>query len=200
MTDHEAFAPVTPMRDRDLLNIVDVESTCWEGRPPAGQVSEIVEIGLAVVDVSSGDRVSRHRIVVRPERSTVSKFCTELTGLTQAEVDAGASFAQACAELAGDHAAGCRTWASWGDYDRKQFRRQCDVASVRYPFGARHINAKTVFATASELPRPVGMARALQMAGLSLEGRHHRGDDDAWNIAALVLHLVERRQWPPAQP
>ncbi|GAA2642620.1 hypothetical protein [Nonomuraea recticatena] len=35
-----------------------------------------------------------------------------------------------------------------------------------------------------------GMAQALQVAGLPLEGRHHRGEDDAWNIAALTLHLV----------
>ncbi|NEE10677.1 DNA polymerase III, partial [Streptomyces sp. SID7499] len=28
-----------------LLNVVDVEATCWEGQPPPGQVSEIIEIG-----------------------------------------------------------------------------------------------------------------------------------------------------------
>ena len=26
-----------------LLNVVDVEATCWAGEPPAGQVSEIIE-------------------------------------------------------------------------------------------------------------------------------------------------------------
>ncbi|NEB75550.1 hypothetical protein G3I40_09975 [Streptomyces sp. SID14478] len=45
----------------------------------------------------------------------------------------------------------------------------------------------------SEIP---GMAQALEIAGLPLEGRHHRGEDDAWNIAALVLHLAERERWP----
>ncbi|MFE2626194.1 DNA polymerase III, partial [Streptomyces caelestis] len=34
-----------------LLNVVDVEATCWEGQPPPGQVSEIIEIGLTVVDL-----------------------------------------------------------------------------------------------------------------------------------------------------
>jgi hypothetical protein len=40
------------------------------------------------------------------------------------------------------------------------------------------------------------MAGALRAAGLPLEGRHHNGADDAWNIGALVLHLAERGNWP----
>jgi inhibitor of KinA sporulation pathway (predicted exonuclease) len=40
------------------------------------------------------------------------------------------------------------------------------------------------------------MAQALKIADLPLEGRHHRGDDDAWNIAALVLLLIERKGLP----
>jgi inhibitor of KinA sporulation pathway (predicted exonuclease) len=179
-----------------LLNIVDVEATCWEGSPPTGQSSEIIEIGVTVVDIVSRVRVSRHRMVVRPERSTVSAFCSRLTGLTQAEVESGTGFTEACRTLAMQHAAGERGWASWGDYDRKQFLRQCEATSTDYPFGRRHTNAKAVFATAFNLPRPVGMARALDIVGLPLEGRHHRGDDDAWNIAALVLHLADRGAWP----
>jgi inhibitor of KinA sporulation pathway (predicted exonuclease) len=40
------------------------------------------------------------------------------------------------------------------------------------------------------------MARALQIAGLPLEGRHHSGADDAWNIAALILQLNAGGHWP----
>lgn len=56
-----------------------------------------------MVDIIAGTRISRHRIIVRPEQSTVSAFCTELTGLTQAEVDAGVSFAEACRTVATEH-------------------------------------------------------------------------------------------------
>lgn len=181
-----------------MLNVVDVEATCWDGSPPEGQVSEIIEIGVTVVDPVAGERVGKNRVLVRPERSTVSTFCTELTGLTQAEVDTGMSFADACARLASEFSAGARAWASWGDYDRKQFLRQCEAAEVPYPFGARHVNAKAVHADAFGLRGRVGMAQALAMAGLPLEGRHHRGDDDAWNIAALVLLLMKRGDWPGA--
>ncbi|MFF2364429.1 exonuclease domain-containing protein [Streptomyces sp. NPDC058122] len=179
-----------------LLNVVDVEATCWEGEPPAGAVSEIIEIGLTVVDLDEGVRVAKHRLLVKPARSTVSAFCTELTGLTQGEVEQGLGFAEACRELAALHRTGERPWASWGDYDRHQFTRQCASTATPYPFGRRHTNAKAVFTDAHRLRRRPGMAQALRLVQLPLEGRHHRGDDDAWNIAALVLDLAGRGAWP----
>ncbi|MFE0730247.1 exonuclease domain-containing protein [Streptomyces antibioticus] len=183
-----------------LLNVIDVEATCWDGQPPPGSVHEIIEIGLTVVDVAARRRVSRHRILVRPGRSTVSPFCTELTGLTQAEADRGVPFAEACRILAEEYEAGVRPWASWGDYDRHQFARQSEADGVAYPFGhpveRTHTNAKAVFTTAYGLRRRPGMSQALKIAGLPLEGRHHSGEDDAWNIAALVLDLTARDAWP----
>lgn len=183
-----------------LLNVVDVEATCWDRGQPPGEVSEIIEIGLTVVDLATAERLARHRILVRPVRSTVSAFCTELTGLTQHEVDGGVGFAEACRLLAADHHAGSRPWASWGDYDRNQFTLQCRHTRTPYPFGQHHTNAKTAFTEAYGLRKRPGMAQALEIAGLRLEGRHHRGEDDAWNIAALVLHLSERGTWPDTTP
>ncbi|OKI36146.1 DNA polymerase III [Saccharothrix sp. CB00851] len=188
--------PIRSLVRVELLNVVDVEATCWEGQPPPGQVNEIIEVGLTTVSLTTGERVAKHRILVRPRRSAVSPFCTELTGLTQAEVDGGVDFAEACRLLAVEHEAGSRPWSSWGDYDRKQFRRQCQATGVRYPFGRRHWNAKLVFTQAHELRKRPGMAQALEIAGLPLEGRHHSGADDSWNIAALVLQLAERDAWP----
>jgi len=171
-----------------FLNVVDVEATCWADRPPPGESSEIIEIGVCVVDTEGWRRVDRRRILVRPRRSRVSAFCTELTGLTQAEVDGGMDFPAACAVLRDDLRARSRTWASWGEYDRRQFERQCSGGG--YPFGSRHINVKERFATAFGLRRGLGMSQALARAGLPLEGRHHRGDDDAWNIGAIVVELA----------
>ncbi|MBR7825458.1 exonuclease domain-containing protein [Actinospica sp. MGRD01-02] len=178
------------------LNVVDVEATCWSEEPPRGMASEIIEVGLTVVDLEAGTRVAKHSILVRPQHSTVSKFCTELTSLTPAQVAKGIGFAEACKLLAVVHASGIRRWASWGDYDRKQFERQCQATNTPYPFGASHVNAKAVFTEAYGLRKRPGMATALEIAALPLEGRHHRGADDAWNIAALVLNLRSRGRWP----
>ncbi|MFD9719085.1 exonuclease domain-containing protein [Streptomyces sp. NPDC059076] len=182
--------------DEYLLNVVDVEATCWEGQPPPGQVSEIIEIGLTVVDLRAGERLAKHRLLVRPTRSEVSPFCTELTGLTPTEVAGGQTFADACRELTTQHRTRSLPWASWGDYDRNQFTRQCQQTGTEYPFNQHHTNAKVAFTASYGLRRRPGMAQALTLAGLPLEGRHHRGDDDSWNIAALVLDVAARGQWP----
>lgn len=170
----------------DLVIVIDVEATCWEGPPPEGQGSEIIEIGVATLDVVTGERVAGEGVMVRPTRSSVSPFCTELTTLTQADVDAGLPFGQACALIRSRYLTNQRVWASWGDYDRLQFERQCAAEGVRYPFGPRHLNAKTLYSLAHALDREPGMAAALEHAGLPLHGTHHRGVDDAWNIAALL--------------
>lgn len=178
-----------------FLNVVDVESTCWEGPPPPGQVSEIIEIGLCVIDTVTLERRERHRFLVRPQHSTVSAFCTGLTGLTAQDVADGMTFQEACETLQRQHRASSRSWASWGDYDRRQFEHQCRVQRIPYPFSSRHVNVKTTFAHAFDLNKKPGMHEALAHAGLPLEGRHHRGEDDAWNIAALVVLLMRRGHW-----
>ncbi|MEU7478278.1 hypothetical protein AB0A63_20000 [Lentzea sp. NPDC042327] len=43
----------------DHVLIVDVEATCWAGTPPPGESTEIIEIGMCPVEVSSGERGSR---------------------------------------------------------------------------------------------------------------------------------------------
>ena len=46
-------------RKLDRIVVVDVEATCWEGAPPADEVSEIIEVGVCLLDVAAGERVFR---------------------------------------------------------------------------------------------------------------------------------------------
>lgn len=181
----------------DRIVVVDVESTCWDGDPPAGQESEIIEIGVCTVDVASGERFEREAILIAPQRSTVSEFCTALTTLTQQQVERGASFAEACRLLKRNYMSKDRAWAGWGDYDRRQFERQCRASGVGYPFGPTHLNVKALFAVIHALPQEVGMDEALSRLGLPLEGTHHRGVDDAWNIGRILSTILLQRRTGP---
>ncbi|NEQ16696.1 MULTISPECIES: 3'-5' exonuclease [unclassified Moorena] len=174
----------------DQILVVDVEATCWQGKPPPGQENEIIEIGICVLDVVSGKPLEKDSILVKPERSRVSEFCTKLTTLTQEQVDQGISFVEACSMLQDKYLSARRVWASYGDYDRNQFQKQCTSRFLRYPFGPRHINIKTLFAISQALPHEVGMAQGLDLLNLPLEGTHHRGGDDAWNIARIFSTLL----------
>jgi inhibitor of KinA sporulation pathway (predicted exonuclease) len=176
----------------DHIIVVDVESTCWEDGPPPGEVSEIIEIGVCPLELSTGRRLGKRSILVKPRRSRVSEFCTRLTTITHEQVDRGITFTEACEILRKEYQTRERVWASYGDYDRTMFQTQCQATGVPYPFGPRHLNVKTLFALSRGLPHEVGMGEALALMNVPLEGTHHRGDDDAWNIAGILGALIIR--------
>jgi inhibitor of KinA sporulation pathway (predicted exonuclease) len=109
----------------DQILVIDVEATCWEGEPPAGQESEIIEIGLCALDVASGERRTPRAILVKPQRSTLSGYCQALTTITPEMLADGITFSAACGLLEAEYSSRQCTWASYGDYDRLQFQQQC---------------------------------------------------------------------------
>ncbi|MFH1038179.1 MAG: 3'-5' exonuclease [PVC group bacterium] len=123
----------------DQIIVVDVEATCWEGKAPDEQVNEIIEIGICPLEISTGKRLGKESILVRPDHSTVSEFCTHFTTLTQEQVNKGMSFEAACGVLREKYITRKRTWASYGEYDRNQFQRQCRLFGVEYPFQSNNI-------------------------------------------------------------
>ncbi|MCX2431035.1 3'-5' exonuclease [Pedobacter sp. GR22-10] len=174
----------------DKIIIIDVEATCWEGAPPAGMESDIIEIGICLLDIQTGEITDNRGILVNPERSIISPFCTELTTITPEMVaQDGISFKEACSILRKEYVSQKRVWASFGAYDLKQFQRQCAATGVGFPFGPSHINVKTLFALKNKLGHEEGMAGALKMLDIPLKGTHHRGVDDAYNIAK-ILHRI----------
>lgn len=177
----------------DQVLVIDIESTCWDGGfPPKGESNDIIEIGLCRLEVATGKRLEKRSILVKPERSTVGPFCTQLTTLTQEQVNSGVLFKEACKTLETEYLSTERLWASFGDYDRRQFEKQCRETGVRYPFGPSHLNVKTLCSIVKSLNAEIGLPQALALFGLNLEGTHHRGHDDAWNIAALLAELLRK--------
>ena len=182
------------MKTLRTILVVDVEATCWQGDPPPGEQAEIIEIGWAVLDVPGGAVEQAGTLLVRPQRSKISDFCTRLTTLTPDMVETGVSFADACRVLEDTLGSRHSAWASYGEYDRRQFKRQCEDFGVPYPFGDTHVNVKTLFALVHGLPREVGMAGALKRLDRPLVGTHHRAGDDAVNIAGILASLISPRE------
>lgn len=176
----------------DQILVIDVESTCSEGTPPSGQESEIIEIGICSLDVATLQRLSKRSLLIKPARSEISTFCTKLTTLTADMFADAMSFSEAVRILKSEYQSKDRLWASWGDYDRRQFERQCAATKVGYPFGPTHLNVKNLFATAIAHDHELGLDGAYERRGMKMEGTHHRGDDDAWNIAGILGLLLRQ--------
>lgn len=176
----------------DHALVIDIESTCWSGPPPSGQISEIIEVGLCTVDLLTLERRNRRSIMVKPLNSQVSKFCTELTSITGEMLLDAEPLPHAVEILRTEYCSAERLFVSWGDYDRCQFERNCRHYSLSYPFGPTHLNVKNLFSAAYGLPRELGIDAACEHVGVKMEGTHHRGVDDAWNIAGLFALILKR--------
>jgi len=128
-----------------------------------------------------------YQTFVRPKLNPfLSDFCTELTSIRQRDIDLAPDFPSALADFV--------EWteryvpfvlASWGDYDRKQLHEDCELHGLEYPFG-KHVNLKKAFARLEGRCKQCGMRQALRMLQIPLDGTHHRGIDDARNIAKIV--------------
>ncbi|MDR6218394.1 3'-5' exonuclease [Deinococcus soli (ex Cha et al. 2016)] len=177
------------------VNIIDLESTCWAERlPPEGQRSEIIEIGVASLDLDTLTVTAQAGLLIQPTTSEVSEFCTSLTTITPALLAThGMPFPQACTQLRDQFSALERPWASWGQYDRKMLSAQTTALNLPLPVSTRHTNVKNAVVAALGFPKPLGMARALRHLGWTGTGTHHRGVDDAVNIARIVAEAVRRQ-------
>jgi len=171
--------------------VIDLEATCDRSGFPRNKM-EIIEIGAVLVDGRTLAPRREFQSFVRPVRvPMLTPFCTELTSITQEMVDGAPSFPEAIRALAdfigGDDVLFC----SWGAYDLGQFRQDAMHHRVSLPLGERHLNLKTAFARSMN-SRSCGMKRALKRVGLPLDGTHHRGIDDARNIARLLPWCLGR--------
>jgi inhibitor of KinA sporulation pathway (predicted exonuclease) len=158
------------MRKLDKILVVDLEATCWSGDAPKG-VSEIIEIGVAVLDHHAGVVDDAAGILVKPNESEISPFCTELTTITKEMVEQkGYHFPEAVDRLRDLYQSDRRPWASWGDFDRTMVQRQCADRGVTYPFSVRHLNVKNLFALKYRLESGVRHAPGPADAGASSRG------------------------------
>lgn len=170
-----------------FLLVIDLEATCDASRRISTYEMETIEIGAVLVETRSLVTVGELGTFVKPIRHPVlTPFCTELTTITQADVEHAPLFPEALEKLRALIGGRDALFCSWGDYDRNQLEQDARLHGVSLPFRGRHLNLKKQFSAALGLPKKLGMSGALARVGLELEGTHHRGIDDARNIARLL--------------
>lgn len=170
--------------------VVDLEATCDDAGAVPRAESEIIEIGAVRVDGRTLAPIGELQAFVRPiVHPRLTAFCTRLTTIRQADVDAARPFPEVASELAAFGAGAL--FCSWGNYDRDQLARDAARHRTALPLPGPHLNLKAEFARVRG-GRPQGMRGALARVGLAIAGTHHRGIDDARNIARLLPFVVGR--------
>lgn len=182
-----------PLEGYSYYLIVDLEATCCDKNTIPRDAMEIIEIGAVMVDANTLQIVDEFTTFIKPVRyPQLTPFCTELTTITQHDVNSAPLYAEAIQLF--------KKWftqyndfvfCSWGDYDYKQFKQDSNYHKLPFPIGAHHVNIKKVFAEQQNLKKGYGLGLALRHVGLKLKGTHHRGIDDARNMARLMHWIVK---------
>ena len=179
------------MMETTYYLIIDFEATCCDKGTIPREHMEIIEIGAVMARADTFEVVSEFQTFIQPVRHPrLTPFCTRLTSITQHDVEHAPGFKDAMKNF--------KTWlyqysgfvfCSWGDYDLKQLRQDCDYHRTAYPISAPHLNLKRLITERQHLDKKPGLADAIGLAGLDFAGTHHRGIDDARNIARLLPYI-----------
>lgn len=175
---------------------IDFEATCWERGTPKGQHSDIIEVGAALLYPPQGRIDPLDLPLVRPTRSRISGYCKNLTGISNEDVfgpEADAfDLSTVFGYLESKYHSRNLIWASWGAYDERIARENCEALGVRYPFSPTHLNAKAMYGILSGTNELWGLYRAAVEELGGFEGTQHSGRDDAFNLARILQRMIER--------
>lgn len=187
--------------------LFDLEATCWDTFPEKSHnFSEVIEIGAVMLDEELNE-ISRFDEFVKPTiHPILSPFCNTLTSITQEQVENSRTFALVLADF--HDWVGCGEWdgvplnslclLSWGEYDKNQLKKEMnrktqEVESVPdwhwqsfiNILDKRHISLKHRYMEKFNIKKGAGVKSTLKRLGMEFEGTHHRGIDDAINIARI---------------
>lgn len=98
---------------------------------------------MAVLETQTGEISKNQGIFIRPQRSKVSPFCTELTTITQKLLDKkSVLFEEAINQLIDEYNPDLYTWASYGQYDLNMLKKQCKSFGITYPISKQKNNSR----------------------------------------------------------
>lgn len=169
--------------------VLDFESTC--DHPKQCSPQEIIEFPSVVVDAKTLDIIDQIQIYVKPVHHPIlTKFCTELTGITQHTVDNAVEFPAAFKmynKWLSKYHHRCINFITCGNWDLKtMLPAQCRLNGISKIPGIykRWININQAFKQIFN-KKSGGLKGMLHQLGLQFEGRPHSGLCDSINTAIV---------------
>lgn len=174
-----------------IANVLDLELSCYPGGVfPPDERQEIIEIGLTTVDLARMKVLKVRSIPIIPTMSSISPYCTELTGWTQRALKRqGCTFKVAVRRLVEKYGSRNRLLVFDSAKDREAIDWQCSLFGLPSPFGQSELNVSVLYSVFTGDFRNVKLEEKLNRLGLAFEGVPHRADVDSLNIARLMIEL-----------
>lgn len=161
--------------------VYDLEATCGL---PEGTQSEIIQLGYCFLNLKTKAITNCKSIIVKPQYTSITKFCTDLTGITQEQVNKGINFKQLISHLM-DLKLKYRMCVCFG-HDHLFIQNECISKNVEYPFSVSNlINLCNLIKLRKKTEKGISLINALKENNLEFEGIQHNAMYDAYNTARL---------------
>ncbi|KAH6570002.1 hypothetical protein BASA50_011142 [Batrachochytrium salamandrivorans] len=215
-TTQETLAKSVAQVERDarrqpfsIYLVCDIEATC-AADSAFDFANEVIEFPVIAISGTTMQTTSTFRRYCRPLLNPIlTEFCTNLTGITQAQVDAADPFPVVFKDFL--------DWVSTltdepsnldkndiifvtdGPWDLRDFmEKEFTYCSIERPiFMRKIINIRSLYVDVYALPK-TNLNGMLEGLGMVFEGREHCGMDDAANVARILRridadgHRIER--------
>lgn len=172
--------------------IIDFEATCSNDKKEVPKEEmEIIEFAGILID-SNYNLLWEFTEFIKPIRHPVlTKFCTELTTITQHDVDHARLFPDVLQSFITAIPDKKPLFLSWGNFDKYQLQQDCALHDVEYPFQQNnHFNIKLKVNEFLEFKKHKGISEVLLFLKLQFEGTPHRGIDDVKNIRRILQYII----------
>lgn len=181
------------MIDQSIINIISVSTTCWDifkDKKPT-ETSEIIEIGICTIDTSAVELLNHNTILIKPEKSKISKFCAKFTGITQKDIQDAMSFHNACSLLRTEFYSAERPWLSWSFAEKVLLDKQCKLSGEENPFSKLHIKFDTIFSILHGTNEHLSIQEACKFANVEYREYLYRASELSRNVAELYYSIIE---------
>ncbi len=178
----------------NYLIILDFEANCLEDKQIYPQ--EIIEFPCIVYDVQN-DIINRNMdfsYFINPD-IPITEFCTNLTSITQEMVNNKPKLNEILdlhkKWMIDNNLLNNSLFVTCGDWDLKTaLPNHCKYMNIEYSnYFKEWCNIKKLFSSFYGI-KSYGMKTMLDKLNISLEGTHHRGIDDCYNIAKIAQKMV----------
>ena len=178
--------------DYTRLLVVDLEATCWQDitREEQSKINEIIQIGIVEVDLINRCLLREACYFVKPTVNTIlTPYCTELTGITQQDVDSAQLLMKVSKTIRTKFNPNRVVWGAWGD-DNILMQKESKLKNAVMPFSSNYYDLQELFALKKGASKRTKVSTAMAEYGLEFEGNAHNALVDARNTARLLLKLL----------
>ena len=154
-------------------------------RPTAADTRQIVQIAATIFDTDTGEEVAHFdQLVVPTYQKELPEFFTELTGITQTDVDkSGIALQNALPDFANF----CGDIPIWTfDKDEEVLRQNCGYIDALWLFNQTFTRVKALLPNWNIDPEKYSSGTLYKAAGIELTGHVHNALHDVRSMAQAI--------------